>query len=77
MQVKTKGRALLEGLAQTLEVPTMEPSTLLLETRLWDSMSVVATIALIDELEGPEVEGERLAACLTAGDILKLTGFEL
>ena len=59
------------GLAETLEIDesTLEPGYVLEESEMWDSMTVVTVIALIDEHYGKTVEGEKLAQCETLADI--------
>jgi len=39
---------------------------------MWDSMSVVSAIAVIDDIYGVFVDGKKLAACVTAADVLAL-----
>ncbi len=65
---------LLDGLAEILEVESVTEATVLDEVGSWDSLSIVCAIALIDEKAGAEVEGEALARCVTAGDVLRLVG---
>lgn len=64
---------LYSGLAEIFEV---EPSELEPATRLsdhgWDSLAIVSTIALFDELYGKEVDIESLTNCETVGDLEKL-----
>lgn len=59
------------GLAEALEVEesVLEPGYVLEESEMWDSMTIVTVIALIDEHYGKSVEGERLAKCRTVADI--------
>ena len=59
------------GLAEALEVDEglLGPDYVLEESEMWDSMTVVTVIALIDEHYGKAVEGERLAKCKTVADI--------
>lgn len=61
---------LYEGLAEILEV---EPGDLTRDFALadatWDSMAVVSTIALIDELYDETVSADALSDCTTVGDI--------
>ncbi|WP_334067765.1 hypothetical protein [Nereida ignava] len=38
----------------------------------WDSLAIVSTIALIDELHGIFLEGQDLAKCKSVQDILDL-----
>lgn len=68
----TMKQALLDGLAEILEVPTVRPETVLSEVGNWDSLAIVCTIALIDEKANAQVSGEALIACTTAGDVLRL-----
>ena len=42
----------------------------------WDSLAVVSTLAVIDEVYGASVNGQKLSECKVAGDILKLVGGE-
>lgn len=65
---------LLAGLADILEVPAVAPETLLADAGSWDSLAVVCAIALLDEKAGVEVDGEKLAACVTVADVLNLAG---
>lgn len=65
-------RIFLQRFAETLGV---DPATLTRGSRLgdaWDSVAVVSTIALIDELSGATVSGDALAACRTVADVLRL-----
>jgi acyl carrier protein len=38
----------------------------------WDSLAIVSTIALIDEVYGTTVSANDLKACTTVGDVEKL-----
>jgi acyl carrier protein len=62
-----------ERMAEILEVP---PGAVSADFRLaegqWDSVAVMSTIALIDELSGAAVSGEQMNACATVGDLLEL-----
>lgn len=42
----------------------------------WDSLAVVSTIVVIDDVFGKSVNGKALMACVTAGDILALVEAE-
>ena len=66
-------QALLDGLAEIMEVPVDE-ATVLNEAGTWDSLAVVCTIALLDEKAGVQAEGEALMACVTAADVLRIAG---
>lgn len=59
-----------EGLAEILEIePSDVSSDLVLGQHPWDSLAVVSTIALVDELFGVIVSGQALLACTTVGEI--------
>lgn len=61
---------LYEGLAEILEVePEEVDRDLRLEEGAWDSMAVVSTIALIDEIYDEAVDADALGECKTVGDI--------
>jgi acyl carrier protein len=66
--------ALLEGLAEILEVPAVTESTVLADAGNWDSMAIVCAIALIDEEANVQVSGQDLLKCETGGDVLRLAG---
>lgn len=61
-----------EGLAEILEV---EPSEINPDYALgegnWDSLAIVSTIALIDEVYDKAISGEALEGCKTIGDLEK------
>ena len=59
-----------EELAEILELePSEVTPDLRLEDTSWDSLAVVSTIALIDELYEEAVSADALAKCETVGDI--------
>ena len=61
-----------EGLAEILEV---EPDQVTPELELgdgWDSLAVVSTIALIDDVFDVTVHPDKLGDCATVGDIENL-----
>lgn len=64
-----------EGLAEILELEPADisPATELDES-LWDSLAVVSTIALIDEVYDLQINADSLAECRTVGDIEALIG---
>ena len=64
---------LYEGLADIFEMDPSEvgPDTSLEEVT-WDSLAMVSTIALFDELFNQSVNVEKLKNCQTVGDIEKL-----
>lgn len=61
---------LYEGLADIFEIEVAEigPDTSL-EEHGWDSLAMVSTIALFDELFGKELKVGSLTACVTVADI--------
>lgn len=62
-----------EGLAEILEVEIEDVTPALeLEESVWDSLAVVSTIALIDEVFDRTVSADSLLECKTVGDIEKL-----
>ncbi|HEX8126631.1 MAG TPA: acyl carrier protein [Allosphingosinicella sp.] len=66
---------LYEGLAEILEVePEQVTRDLRLEEVSWDSMAIVSTIALFDEVYDQSVDADALGGCETVGDIEDLAG---
>lgn len=65
-----------EGLAEILEVDTGEVNSDLDLGESWDSLAIVSTIALIDDVHDIQVRPEKLADCKTVGDIEKLVAAE-
>ncbi|WP_339688744.1 acyl carrier protein [uncultured Parasphingorhabdus sp.] len=63
-----------EELADTMEIEVSQLTKdyELEESENWDSMTIVTTIALIDEHFGKSIDGEKLADCKTLGDIYGL-----
>lgn len=62
-----------EGLADVLEVSPTEVSSSLELTKLnWDSLAVVSTIALCDDLFGVMLNGQELMKCQTVADIERM-----
>lgn len=60
------------GLAEILEVEAGELNDGFELGELWDSLAVVSTLALIDEVHDVSVSAEDLAECKTVGDIRQL-----
>lgn len=59
-----------EGLADIFEVDASEITPeFVLDSEIWDSLAVVSTIALIDEVFDKTVSGEALSNCKTVGDL--------
>lgn len=66
-----------EGLAEILEVEADQLSPeFSLEEGGWDSLAVVSTIALIDDVYDITVHPNSLSECKTVGDIEKLVAAE-
>lgn len=62
-----------EGLAEILEIDTAEVTPdLRLEDHAWDSLAIVSTIALIDEVYDETVSADALAECQTVADVESL-----
>lgn len=66
-----------EGMAEILELDleNVTPDCDLTEEN-WDSLAVVSTIALIDDVYDVMVSPERLAECKTVGEVEKLVASE-
>jgi acyl carrier protein len=66
-----------EGLAEILEVDVSEVTPeLSLDEGAWDSLAVVSTIALIDDVYDVTVHPDRLTDCKIVADIEKLVESE-
>ena len=64
-----------EGLAEILEIDPPQCSADFVLTAGgadWDSLAIISTIALIDELFDCTVNGQALGDCITVGDIDRL-----
>ncbi len=62
-----------EGLAEILEIEVDQVTPdLRLEDTTWDSMAVISTIALADELYDEALSADALGECQTVGDIEEL-----
>lgn len=67
--------ALYEGLADIFEVDVSDiRSDTALEEYGWDSLAIVSTIALFDEIYSKEIGAEALKNCQTVGDLESLAG---
>ena len=65
------------GLAEILEIDVADLNDSFELGELWDSLAVVSTLALIDEIHDISVSAEDLAECKTVGDIEALIGATL
>lgn len=62
-----------EGLAEIFEVePNQISPDFILDEGNWDSLAIVSTIALIDEVYDKAVGGEVLENCKTVADLDKV-----
>lgn len=62
-----------EGMAEILEIePAEVRPDLSLEEVSWDSLAVVSTIALVDDVYGVTLNPNALAECSTIADIERL-----
>jgi acyl carrier protein len=62
--------ALYEGLAEIFEVDVGEIGPgFSLPDHNWDSLAIVSTIALVDEVEDLMLNGAALAKCATVADL--------
>ena len=62
-----------EGMAEILEIePSEIRPDLSLEEVSWDSLAVVSTIALVDDVYGVTLNPNALAECKTISDIERL-----
>lgn len=61
-----------EGMAEILEIESSEISADHELGEAWDSLAIVSTIALIDELYDRSVSPDALGQCKTVGDIEQL-----
>lgn len=66
-----------EGLAEILEVePDEVSSEMTLDEGSWDSLAVVSTIALIDDVFDITVHPKKLGECKTVGEVEALIAIE-
>jgi acyl carrier protein len=61
-----------EGMAEILDVDVSEIGPDYEFGEAWDSLAIVSTIALIDELYDRAVNADALAECKTVGDVEQL-----
>lgn len=64
--------AFYEEMAEILDVDVSEISPTYELGEAWDSLAIVSTIALIDELYDRAVSPDGLAQCVTVGDVEQL-----
>jgi len=62
----------IDALAEVLELePSEVQENLELTSENWDSLTVLATIALVDEYYGVIVDGGALSDCTSIGNLLE------
>lgn len=61
-----------EGMAEIFDLDVSEVTPDFIMGELWDSLAIVSTIALIDELYDRAVSPDELGECTTVGEIEKL-----
>ena len=67
--------AFYAGLAEIFEVTEADIHPAFdLASHTWDSLAIVSTLALIDEVYNQMVDGKALGACETVADIEALVG---
>lgn len=67
-------KALGEQVLETAGALTADSPLTYGDGAAWDSLAVVSTLAVIDEVYGASVNGQKLSECAVVGDILKLVG---
>ena len=69
-----KRREFIKGFAHMLECDAQKvvPEAVLADIGTWDSLNVMGTVVLIDDIYGKVVHGRPIAQCVTVGDILKI-----
>lgn len=66
-------QALFDGIAEILEIDSsVVTPELVLENYAWDSLAIVSTIALVDDLYNVILDGQSLGNCTTVSDIIAL-----
>ncbi|MFZ6771277.1 acyl carrier protein [Undibacterium sp. SXout7W] len=62
-----------EGLAEILEIDVaLVTPELHLQDYAWDSLAVVSTMALVDDIFSVMLDGQSLSKCLSVADIVAL-----
>ena len=60
---------LIEGMIEIFEVDEINPEIILRELELWDSLSVISLLAVLDESYGINVEATEIVDLLTVADL--------
>jgi acyl carrier protein len=62
-----------DGMADILEIDAAQVTpALVLADHAWDSLAIISTIALVDDLFDQMLDGQALAACTTLADVQAL-----
>jgi len=62
-----------DGMADILEIDAAQVApALVLADYAWDSLAIISTIALVDDLFDQMLDGQALAACTTLADVQAL-----
>ena len=60
---------LIEGMLEIFEVDEINPAIILRELELWDSLSVISLLAVLDESYGINIEATEIVDLITAADL--------
>lgn len=71
MTIRTKYAHLVDEIGEILDAP-VTPATELATLGTWDSLTAVLIVALIDDVTGHSVDGQKIALCATVADVLAL-----
>jgi acyl carrier protein len=65
--------AFIDGMADILEIDAAQVTPeLVLADYAWDSLAIISTIALVDEVFDQMLDGQALANCTTVADVQAL-----
>jgi acyl carrier protein len=65
--------AFIDGMADILEIDAAQVTPeLVLADYSWDSLAIISTIALVDEVFDQMLDGQALANCTTVADVQAL-----
>jgi acyl carrier protein len=65
--------AFIDGMADILEIDAaLVKPELVLADYAWDSLAIISTIALVDDLFDQMLDGQALANCTTVADVQAL-----
>ena len=64
---------LTEQMLEIFELETIDSEVVLLDLELWDSLSVISLLAVLDETYGINIEATELADVVTVADLFLFT----